>query len=391
MSRPLIDVMVVGGGPAGIACALELHARGLRVVVTERELRGTRGAPGETLPGRVRAVLGALGVADVLDDWCCAPVHDHRARWGPVVRERSLGREPHGHSWQIERDRFDELLRARAACRGIELRLGMRCTSIVPEAGGDGWRIALEQDRGRCSLRAAFVVDATGRSAFVARRLGARRMRCDRSIALLAGVLGPAVARGATVVEVCPTGWWRAATLASGDVALQLVTDAALLPPTAAARASAFLERLQASPQIERYLAGCGSPAWLRVASAAPAVTSPAAGIGWLAIGDAAAIHDPLACSGVTKALEQGHAAAATIAAWFTGDRLALDRHRGAAERDYRAHLAARRADYAATGMSRFAFWRDRAAPESVPAAPAAATGSADAALDTARLVRTPA
>jgi flavin-dependent dehydrogenase len=375
--------MVVGGGPAGVACALALQARGLRVAITDRQLRGTRGTPAETLPGRVRAVLGALGVADVLDDWCCAPVHDHRARWGPVVRERSLGREPHGHSWQVERDRFDELLRARAAERGIELRMGMRCTAIAPDAGG-GWRITLEQDRGRCSVRAAFVVDATGRSAFVARRLGARRTRCDRSIALLAGMLGPAASRGATLVEVCPTGWWRAATLASGDVALHLVTDAALLPPTAAARAAAFLERLRASPQIERYLAGCGSPAWLRVASASPAVTSPAAGNGWLAIGDAAAIHDPLACSGVAKALDQGLAAATTITAWLGGDGFALDRHRTAADREFHAHLAARRADYAATGMSRFAFWRDRAAPEPVPAAPAAAASTA--ALDAAQL-----
>lgn len=370
----MTDVLIVGGGPAGIAAALALQARGLRVVVAERRLRGTRGTPGETLPGRVRSVLGALGIADVLDDRACAPIHSHRARWGPVLRERSLTGDPHGHGWQVDREQFDELLRNRAVELGVDLRLGMRCTSVVAEtsvrtAGGAGaasrgassWRITLDQERGRSSLRAAFIVDATGRSAFVARRLGAQRERCDRSIALVAGILGPASHRGTPLVEVCPAGWWSATTLPSDDVALNFVTDASLMPPTAAARATALLDHLATAPLVERYLVGCGAPAWLHIVSAAPALTAPMAGDGWLAIGDAAAVHDPLAFSGVTSALEQGLASAAAITAWLGGDVLALGRHRAAIEAEYRAHIHARRAYHAVPGLSRYPFWRDRA------------------------------
>jgi flavin-dependent dehydrogenase len=366
-----LDVLVVGAGPAGIATALALHARGLRVAIAERRMRGTRGTPGETLPGRVRPVLAALGIADVLDDWSCTPIHAHRARWGSALRERNLAHDPHGHAWQVDRDGFDELLRLRAAERGIDVRLGMRCTSVVPETGG--WRITLDQDRGRSSLRAAFVVDATGRSAFVARRLGARRERCDRSVALIAGMLGPAAHRSSTLVEVCPEGWWYATALPSDDVALNLVTDAALIPTGAAARATVFLDHLRSAPLIERYLAGCGSPAWLRVVSAAPAVTSPIAGDGWLATGDASSVHDPLALSGVTKALEQGLGSASAIAAWLGGDLGALGRYQAVAEDDFAAHLHARRAYYAAAGLSRSPFWRQRAAA-SVPSLPRTTT-----------------
>src|SRR5262249_24511085 len=97
-------------------------ARGLRVVVAERRLRGTRGTPGETLPGRVRGALGALGIADVLDDEACTPIRTHRTRWGAALRERSLDHDPHGHGWQVDRERFDELLRIRATELGVELR-----------------------------------------------------------------------------------------------------------------------------------------------------------------------------------------------------------------------------------------------------------------------------
>lgn len=361
MSAPPIDVLVVGGGPAGIASALALHAQGLRVVVAERRLRGTRGTAGETLPGRVRLVLDALGIADVLDDWACTPIYSHRSRWGPALRERSLLLDPYGHGWQIDRDRFDEILRARATELGIDVRLGMRCAAITPETGG--WRIQLDQDCGRSSLRASFVVDATGRSAFVARRLGARRERCDRSVAMLAGILGPAANRRSTLVEVCPAGWWYASVLASDDVALTFVSDAELVPAGAAERAGAFLEHLRSAPLVERYLAGCRAPAWLRVVSAAPAATTPMAGDGWLATGDAAAVHDPLSFSGVTKALEHGRVSALAIAAWLGGDRCALDRYRAQAEAGFCVHLQTRRAYYEVAGMSRFPFWRERSAP----------------------------
>lgn len=361
MSAPPIDVLVVGAGPAGIASALALHAQGLRVVVVERRLRDTLGTPGETLPGRVRLVLDALGLADVLDDRACTPIYAHRSRWGPALHERSLLLDPYGHGWQIDRDRFDELLRARATERGIEVLLGTRCTAITSEAGG--WRIRLEEDRGRRSLRAAVVVDATGRSAFVARRLGAKRDRCDRSVALIAGARGAVTDRGSTLVEASPAGWWYASALASDGVTLTFVCDADLVPADPAARAGAFLEHLREAPLVERYLAGCEPPARIRVVSAAPAATTPMAGEGWLATGDAAATHDPLSFSGVTKALEHGRVAALATAGWLGGDRCALDRYRAQTEADFRVHLQTRRAYYAVTGMSRFPFWRERSAP----------------------------
>src|SRR5689334_9180125 len=76
-ARAVTDVVIVGAGPAGIAAALALHARGLGGVVAERRLRGTRGTPGETLPGRVRSALAALGIAAALGDDACTPVHTH--------------------------------------------------------------------------------------------------------------------------------------------------------------------------------------------------------------------------------------------------------------------------------------------------------------------------
>jgi flavin-dependent dehydrogenase len=72
-----------------------------------------------------------------------------------------------------------------------------------------------------------------------------------------------------------------------------------------------------------------------RVRAAGSGRLEPAAGDGWLAVGDAAAAFDPLASHGIGAALEGGLRAAAAIRARSDGDRAALAAY---AEHTRRAH-----------------------------------------------------
>ena len=67
-----------------------------------------------------------------------------------------------------------------------------------------------------------------------------------------------------------------------------------------------------------------GPPQRLRVLAAGSARTSPAAGPGWAAVGDAATATDPLAARGIITALATGLAAARAILADRAGDTGAL-------------------------------------------------------------------
>src|SRR5262249_23052544 len=108
------DVVVVGGGPAGLAVAGALRRRGRSVVVFERTTyEGAR--VGETLGGEVGALLRSLGAWDALADLFAGqvPFRAVRSAWGsPNLEERSSMLHPLGEGWHVDRARFDAKLAA---------------------------------------------------------------------------------------------------------------------------------------------------------------------------------------------------------------------------------------------------------------------------------------
>jgi len=120
------DVVVVGGGPAGSACAIGLARHGLEVLVAER---GDYSAHkiGETLAPAGHRPLVALGAAGLLR----RPPHREavalRSVWGePAPREHSYLFEPYARGWHLDRAAFDASLAATAAARGAHVwRLGI--------------------------------------------------------------------------------------------------------------------------------------------------------------------------------------------------------------------------------------------------------------------------
>ena len=66
MNGPETDVLVIGAGPVGLALAIELGTRGIRVVVAERSQRGGNAPRAKTSNVRTRTHLRRWGLADRL-------------------------------------------------------------------------------------------------------------------------------------------------------------------------------------------------------------------------------------------------------------------------------------------------------------------------------------
>lgn len=358
---PARPVAVVGGGIAGAAACIALASRGLPARwIAPPPPRGSK--PGESLAPAAVSLLRDLGQGDLLD----RPVHRRSettfSSWGTdALIERNAIALPGGLGSVIDRARFEADLREAA------LRAG---TDAVPASLGrfarrDGlWR--LETDAGEAT-EAAFLVDATGRSAAIGRRLS-RARRHDRLVAAH-GFLDPVEddvdPTPATVIEATEDGWWYATLLADRRLAISYYSDPDLLPRGLSRDRGRWRDLIGRTRYIARWIDSGGfavveAP---RLASVGTTWLERAAGPGWIAVGDASAALDPLSAHGMTTALWAGLEAAAAIDSALKGDDAALDAYAARVIRGVSRFRAERQAIYARE--TRFAprtFWRRRIA-----------------------------
>ncbi|MEN3310545.1 MAG: hypothetical protein V7603_6747 [Micromonosporaceae bacterium] len=323
------SVAVVGAGPAGCATALALARRGVPGVVLIDAGAGERVRVGETIPPDTRLPLAGLGLWDAFLAQEHRPCLGSCSSWGSeALGYNDFLLNPQGPGWHLDRTRFDALLRQAAGRAGVTVRSGTRCTAIHPMPDGS-FELALGPSR----MRARFVVDATGGAAAVARRLSARQTTVDRLIFVYGFLDAPRLSSRLTLLEAVPDGWWYAAGLPGGRLAVAFASDADLVRRRGLAQPARWLRAARATRHVAPRLAGC-DPATLDlvVRSCGTVLLDPVAGPGWLAVGDAAATYDPLMAQGIHKALADGIRAAGAIAG---GDPYATTVDEYLANREY--------------------------------------------------------
>jgi flavin-dependent dehydrogenase len=384
MTGRTCDVAIVGGGPAGCATALALraHAPGLEVALLEATAYD-RPRLGETLPPLARRLLDHLNLAEPFDRQGHRPVHGTAAAWGVATpRQRDYLFALRGHGWHLDRSAFDAMLAAQAAERGVTFLPRTRVTHAEPlpppptahparrpdpsppaDPAPDvaGWRLWLRGEADPVTAR--FLVDATGPSAALARRLGARAVAGDRLTAFARLVEEPAGGGDPRIlVEAFADGWWYTAGLPGGRRIAACLTDADIARRLGLADAAAWERCLAAAPHVHALLRGARRRGTLLVRTARTRRLEPAAGDAWLAVGDAAALYDPLSSQGILKALRSGVFAAYAIGDLLTaGDRRGLARYARHVRDELSRYRAARQRAYAEeTRWPESDFWRRR-------------------------------
>jgi flavin-dependent dehydrogenase len=303
------DVCVFGAGPAGTAVAIRLAATGVSVLLLDRPWL-SKPWGGETLTGAIRTPLQALGCWEQFEQagHCC--VYERQSAWGTEPRVESSIFRLDGPFWHVDRNRFDDDLRSHARARGIPLLSYRHLDRVTRESGY--WQLVLDTET---RIRAAYLVDATGRSRALARKLHARIEVHDRLIGFCCAV--PRWESGVEIrsmmLESTSFGWWYAAPTPGGHV-VAILTDADLAPA-----------------EVRRRFRGV---------AANSSFTHMAPFEGWLPVGDACASHDPLTGWGVHRALTNGILAADAIANYLhSGETTQLRDYRDCCYRQYVRYL----------------------------------------------------
>jgi flavin-dependent dehydrogenase len=150
--RGMVDVAVVGGGPAGLAFAIAAARERLHVIVLERRRQPLDKACGEGILPRGLCALESFGVRELIDPDECAALEGLRyLQEDGTSAEARFSRPALG----VRRTALVKALRRRARALGVDLR--DRCGVHTHRCDDDGVRI--DTDDGELSARLLVAAD----------------------------------------------------------------------------------------------------------------------------------------------------------------------------------------------------------------------------------------
>ena len=139
-----VDVVVVGGGPAGSTLALALARLNFSVVVIERSAYDSRRV-GETFPAIINDLFARLAFRDAFAAQGHLLCHGTRSVWGsasPYENESLFN--PYGAGWHVDRAALDAWLARLAEEAGVRVMRRTRVVALREDGRRHGWSFVLE-------------------------------------------------------------------------------------------------------------------------------------------------------------------------------------------------------------------------------------------------------
>jgi flavin-dependent dehydrogenase len=352
------DVAIVGGGPAGAAAAITLARIGLRALMIEGSSYQCQRL-GETLPPTATPLLARLGLTERVEALEPIASHGNASAWRDAELERSSFLfHAYGHGWHLDRRRFDEMAAGAAREAGATVIKGQVVTDCKHTEAG-AWRLELRDGGVIC---ANALIEATGRSAKLARRLGARRHVLDHLVGVAVSFSGCSADGGHTLIEAQRDGWWYSAPLPGERMIVMFMTDADICRASELGDARRWAQKLRGTRHTIARVSGQRPLIGPKVIAA---VSHRLERDGytelWTAAGDAALGVDPLSASGIVRALSTGETAARAISHWLLGhEQAAVDYDRWL-DAQFAEYLRERQAQYSVvTRWPDAPFWKRR-------------------------------
>lgn len=334
------DVLVIGGGPSGTAAALTLLEYSSLTVAVLEKTNYTNKRIGETVSPSLLPLLRYLGLESDFLRGKHLKSYGIDAAWGT---SRLLSRDFlftfHGNGWHLDRTKFDHMMASRVLKKGGTLFTNM---DILTQKQNKKWKIvAVDRNDRKHVLTADFVIDASGKNAVFARKLGANWKVLDN----LVGIVGfyrqgrQKKSQQRMTMESVPDGWWYSSPLPRNRQVVVFMTDSdiakkigiidnwnVLVKKTTHIK-KAIRGKLISTPQIY--------PAYSHIIQKIPKRN-------WLPAGDVASSFDPVSSMGIGYAILSGIHAARKAYEQLTGDTISISNYMGNINENFQQYLSRR-------------------------------------------------
>jgi flavin-dependent dehydrogenase len=336
LTGEVVDVVVIGGGPAGSTTASFLTKKGHDVVVLEKAAF-PRHHVGESMLPFCYHIFKELGVLEEMETRF---VRKPGVRFididGTVDTAWCFNRhitDASNLSFQVIRSEFDDLLLQRSQTLGATVHQQTRVVDVEVGEGEDDLSVVVARTADDTELRiqTRFVVDATGRETFLSNRLGTKTAHKE----LERTALSCTNWRGAKFKDTLEQGliqivylggekqgWIWCIPLGNDRLSVGVVVNTAyyraarsrlLAEGHADWKHALYLEEIQKAPFTRDILENATMHADLQVDGDYSYVCHQKWGTNFALVGDASAFIDPIFSTGVYMAMSSGRIAADAI------------------------------------------------------------------------------
>ncbi len=298
------DILIIGGGIAGCIAAIALSDR-YDVLLIDKKIE-PQPRIGESLAPAAIRILKRLNLWEDLPKETFRKNIGMQSYWGSdechIVDHLA---NPDGHVLNLNRQDFEKYLRTVAAQRGVECLWGVKYSES--QADENGWRVVINTDSKQQSIKAGFVIDASGRQSHFSREQGIKRHHIDKLVACWLTLPNGQENTMSTIASV-EQGWWYSAVLPENKRVVAFHSDSDLMNRAFKDDKASFIVFAKENGVMHNYFDHRKNDDQTHstlhgLVPANSTCSQHVVGQRWAAIGDAAISFDPLSSQGMFNAM----------------------------------------------------------------------------------------